>query len=53
MRYREAVRTYLSGIDEVVRNTGIDYHRVKLHEAYDDALARFLLSRTPKKGGWG
>lgn len=53
VRYRDAVRMYLSGIDEAVRTTGIDYHRVKLNEAYDEVLARFLLSRTPKKGGWG
>jgi uncharacterized protein (DUF58 family) len=49
-RYREAVRGYLTGMDDVIRTTGIDYHRVKLHEAYDDVLARFLLARTPKKG---
>ena len=52
-RYREAVRGYLTGIDEVVRNTGVDYHRVKLHEPYDAVLAKFLLARTPKKGGMG
>lgn len=51
--YREAVRQYLTEIDELVRTTGIDYHRVKLHEAYDDVLARFLLARVEKKGGRG
>lgn len=50
-QYREAVRQYLIDIDDLVRNTGIDYHRVKLHEKYDDVLAKFLLGRTPKKGG--
>lgn len=49
--YREAVRQYLSEMDELVRNTGIDYHRVKLHERYDEALVRFLLGRTPKRSG--
>ncbi len=48
--YREAVRLYLAEIDEVVRTTGVDYHRVKLHEHYDDVLVRFLLGRTPKRG---
>jgi uncharacterized protein (DUF58 family) len=48
--YREAVRQYLTEMDELVRTTGIDYHRVKLHENYDDVLARFLLRRTPKTG---
>ena len=50
-QYREAVRAYFTELDEVVRNTAVDYHRVKLHENYDDVLARFLLGRTPKRGG--
>ncbi len=49
--YREAVRQYLHDMDELVRTTGIDYHRVKLHEKYDDVLAKFLLGRVQKKGG--
>lgn len=48
-QYREAVRQYLAEVDELVRTTGIDYHRVKLHEAYDDVLARFLLGRAQMK----
>lgn len=48
--YREAVRQYLMEMDELVRTTGMDYHRVKLHDRYDDVLARFLLGRTPKRG---
>lgn len=49
--YREAVRQYMVAIDELVRTTGVDYHRVKLHEKYDDVLAKFLLGRVEKKGG--
>ncbi|MGV3532214.1 MAG: DUF58 domain-containing protein [Chthoniobacteraceae bacterium] len=48
--YREAVRLYLAEMDELVRTTGLDYHRVKMHERYDDVLVRFLLGRTPKRG---
>ena len=48
--YREAVRLYIAELDELVRTTGIDYHRVKMHERYDDVLVRFLLGRTPKRG---
>jgi uncharacterized protein (DUF58 family) len=48
--YREAVRQYLAGVDEVVRTSGIDYHRVKMNERYDEVLVRFLLGRTPKRG---
>ncbi|MBE2286054.1 MAG: hypothetical protein IAE77_21545 [Prosthecobacter sp.] len=49
--YREPVRQYVHDIDDLVRTTAIDYHRVKLHEKYDDVLARFLLTRIQKKGG--
>jgi uncharacterized protein (DUF58 family) len=48
--YRLAVKQYLADLAEVVRTTGMDYHRVKMHERYDDALVRFLLGRTPKRG---
>ncbi len=48
--YRRAVRTYLASMDEIVRTTAIDYHRVLLSEPYDEVLARFLLRRTPKRG---
>ena len=48
--YREAVRLYFADMDELVRTTGMDYHRVKMDERYDDVLARFLLGRTPKRG---
>ena len=33
----------------MVRTTGIDYQRITLQERYDDALAKFLLSRMPKR----
>ena len=47
--YRKAVQDYLTEMDELVRSTGMDYHRVKLHERYDEVLVRFLLGRTPKR----
>lgn len=47
--YREAVRQYLAELEELVRTTGIDYQRVKMHERYDDVLVRFLLGRMPKR----
>jgi uncharacterized protein (DUF58 family) len=49
-QYREAVRLYLEELEEIKRSTGIDYHRLKLHENYEDALARFLLARIQKRG---
>ena len=49
--YRAAVKRYLADMDELVRTTGVDYHRVKLHEKYDEVLVRFLLGRAPKRAG--
>jgi uncharacterized protein (DUF58 family) len=49
-QYREAIRIYLEELEEVKRTTGMDYHRLKLHESYEDAVARFLLSRIQKRG---
>jgi len=43
--YREAVRRYIAEMEEVIRTTGVDYHRVRLQENYEGALARFLLAR--------
>lgn len=51
--YRQAIREWLAEIDGIVRNTGIDYHRVTLQEDYASVLARFLLARTPKRAARG
>ncbi|MEI6715545.1 MAG: DUF58 domain-containing protein [Verrucomicrobiota bacterium] len=47
--YKSAVTAYLKELDEVVRTTGVDYHRIKMQDRYDDALVKFLLGRTPKR----
>lgn len=44
-RYREAVSAYLTTIEDIVNHSAVDYQRVFLDEAYDQALARFLLGR--------
>ena len=49
LNYRAAVKKYLADMDELVRTTGVDYHRVKLHERYEEVLVRFLLGRAPKR----
>ncbi len=49
VQYRRALENYLESINEVIRSTEIDYHRVCIHEDYGDVLAKFLLGRTPKK----
>ncbi len=48
-QYRRAMEMYLENMDEVIRDTEVDYHRICIHEDYGDVLARFLLGRTPKK----
>ena len=47
--YRSAVGDWLEEIDDIVRTSAIDYHRIYTDEPYDRVLARFLLSRTPKQ----
>ncbi|MEZ6091059.1 MAG: hypothetical protein R3C05_24175 [Pirellulaceae bacterium] len=44
-QYRAAVQAYLQQIQQIVRDTAIDYHRIGIEENYADVLARFLLSR--------
>ncbi|RKU05792.1 DUF58 domain-containing protein [Candidatus Poribacteria bacterium] len=48
-QYRRALEVYLESMNEVIRDTEIDYHRICIHEDYGDVLAKFLLGRTPKK----
>lgn len=49
MQYQRALETYLESMNEVIRDTEIDYHRIRIDEDYGDVLARFLLGRTPKQ----
>ncbi|WP_459557678.1 DUF58 domain-containing protein [Lacunimicrobium album] len=44
-QYREAVQKYLEQVKTVMRESGVDYHRVNLEENYADVLVRFLLAR--------
>lgn len=48
-QYRRAMEIYLESMDEVIRDTEVDYHRICIHEDHGDILARFLLGRTPKR----
>jgi uncharacterized protein (DUF58 family) len=48
-RYRDVVKQYMTDMDDVVRTTGADYHRILMKEPYEDVLARFLLARLQKK----
>jgi len=48
-QYHRSLQNYLNALDQTVRDTMVDYHRVSIEDAYDDVLARFLLARTRGK----
>lgn len=48
-QYQRALEIYLEGMNTVIQETEVDYHRIRIDENYDDVLARFLLGRTPKR----
>lgn len=48
-QYQRALDMFLESMDEVIRDTEVDYHRICIHENYDDVLARFLLGRAPTR----
>ncbi len=50
-QYHKALKKYVDELDEIVRDSSVDYHRVRIQESYDDVLARFLVRRAPKKSG--
>ncbi len=49
-RYRKAIGGYLESVQEVVRESAVDYHRVSIDESYEQVLIRFLIGRTRSKG---
>jgi uncharacterized protein (DUF58 family) len=49
-RYQRALAQYLEDFGRVVLETGVDYHRVRIDESYEQVLTRFLLGRAGGKG---
>jgi uncharacterized protein (DUF58 family) len=47
--YQAALHEYLTGIDRIVRESSIDYHRTSIQEDVGEVLARFLLGRLPRR----
>lgn len=47
-QYHRSLQKYLEDLKGVITDAAIDYHRVCIHENYDDVVARFLLARMPK-----
>lgn len=49
-RYHKAMQQYLDEIRQLVLESAIDYHRVRLDEDYEKVLMRFLVGRTRARG---
>jgi uncharacterized protein (DUF58 family) len=45
-RYHKALGDYLEGLHQVVLESAVDYHRVRIDEDYEQVLMRFLIGRT-------
>jgi hypothetical protein len=46
--YQTALTNYFAGLDQAVRESAMDYQRIRIDEPYGDVLARFLVSRKPR-----
>ena len=46
--YLDALARYLAAVHDVMREAEVDYHRLRLQDPVGDALAQFLVRRTPK-----
>lgn len=49
-RYLAALRLYLDALRQIVLETVVDYHRVRIDEHYESVLGRFLVGRTRRQG---
>ena len=46
--YQTALEDYFVGLDRAVRESAMDYQRIRIDEPYGDVLARFLVGRKPR-----
>jgi uncharacterized protein (DUF58 family) len=49
-RYQKALAEYLEALHQVVLESAVDYHRVRIDEDYEQVLMRFLVGRTRSRG---
>jgi uncharacterized protein (DUF58 family) len=49
-RYHKALGGYFEELQQVVRESAVDYHRVSIDKPYEQLLIRFLVGRTRPKG---
>ncbi len=48
-QYQNALTEYFEGLDQAIRDSAVDYHRIKIDEPHGDVLARFLIGRKPRR----
>ncbi len=49
-RYHKAIQLYLEDLRQVLLQSAVDFHQVRLDEDYEQVLSRFLVGRTRGKG---
>ena len=49
-RYHRALREFLASCDDLVLETGVDYHRVSIDGSYEEVLTDFLTRRHRMRG---
>ncbi len=49
-RYQTALQQYLVEVRQLMLETGVDYHRVRLDQNYEQVLTQFLVGRSRGRG---
>ena len=49
-RYHQSLNEYLNRLQEIVTQTGVDYHRVSIDQPYQEVLTNFLTRRASARG---
>ena len=49
-RYHKALREFLQAFDEMMLESGVDYHRIKIDDDYEQVLMEFLTRRHQMRG---
>ena len=49
-RYQKALHAYLDQMKTLVLESGVDYQRISIDQAYEQVLLQFLAGRTKSRG---
>jgi len=49
-RYQRAMQDHLAAVQNIMRETAVDYHRVRTDESYERFLMQFLIARHQGRG---